>query len=113
MKIHKIEKENFVIPESFACIEHGTFQLKEAVTLKDLKSKSETLERDYLEHFSNSKAHYVGSLGDIVFSEIAFGETLGKTKQICYGYLENKVGLEFLGLLDEKTMELDFYSVLA
>lgn len=113
MNIHTIENDSFQIPTSFACVEHGTFKLNANVTLNDLKVKSHKLEEEYLNHFTNSKAHYIGSLNNSLFSEVTFGESLGKTKQICFGYLQNKIGLEFLELLDDKTMQLDFYSVLA
>ncbi|EAQ41244.1 hypothetical protein [Polaribacter sp. MED152] len=113
MNIHSIQKNNFEIPEDFSCVEHGTFLLKSTSSLKNLNSKSDELEKGYLNNFTNSKGHFIGSLQDNKFSEIAFGQTLGKTKQICYGYLKNKIGIEFLNLLDDTSMNLDFYYVLA
>lgn len=113
MNIHNIEKNDFEIPEHFSCVEHGTFLLKSTSSLENLKANSNKLESFYLNDFTNSKGHFIGSLKDNKFSEVAFGQTLGKTKQICYGYLTNEIGIEFLNLLDDKSMNLDFYYVLA
>lgn len=113
MNIHSIEKNDFEIPKHFSCVEHGTFLLKSTSSLENLKANSDKLESLYLNDFTNSKGHFIGSLENNIFSEVAFGETLGKTKQICYGYLNNDIGLKFLSLLDDTSMNLDFYYVLA
>ena len=111
MNIHSIEKNDFEIPEHFSCVEHGTFLLKSTSSLENLKANSDKLESFYLNDFTNSKGHFIGSLENNIFSEVAFGQTLGKTKQICYGYLNNDIGLEFLNLLDDTSMNLHFYYV--
>ena len=111
--IHQIEKENFVIPENFSCVEHGTFSLKEKNEFKDLIKTSNTIEQEYLNKLENTKAHFIGTISENVYSEITFGETLGKTKEACFAYMENVFCKPLLEMADETTMKLDFWYLIA
>jgi hypothetical protein len=113
MNFHEILKDNFKIPESFSCIEHGTFALKEQSTIDSLIKVSDNIEKHYLSSFENSLEHFVGRVKDKIVSEVAIGKTYAKTKQECYGYLENQYGQSLLDLADLPTMELDFWYLIA
>ncbi len=111
MTFHKILKDDFLVPNHFSCVECGTFELK-----KDhdkLLMISENIEKEYLNTFQNTKAHFIGSVNENKFSEITIGETLGKTKEICYGYFNNQFCNSLLEIADETTMELDFWYLIA
>lgn len=113
MFLHEILKDDFIIPEGFSCIEHGTFMLKETSSFDDLVIASKRLESGYLNTFKNHLGHFVGKVSDKKGSEIAIGKTYAKTKQECYGYFDNYFGQEFLSLADIDTADLDFWYVIA
>lgn len=113
MVFHKILKDNFKVPTGFSCIEHGTFTLKPDCTFEDLRESSGKLETNYLNSFDNGLEHFVGKVRDKVASEIAFGKTYARTKQICYGYYDTPFGMDLLNLADLETVELDFWYLIA
>jgi len=113
MKFHKILKDDFVVPNHFSCVECGTFSLKNENENLKLLTISENIEKEYLTPFENTKAHFIGSLKENRFSEITIGETLGKTKEICFGYFNNPFCKPLLEMADETTMELDFWYLIA
>jgi uncharacterized protein YifE (UPF0438 family) len=113
MELHEILKDDFKIPIGFSCIEHGTFALKEESTIDPLLKVSSNLEKYYLSTFDNSLEHFVGRVKNQKLSEVALGKTYAKTKQICYGYYENKYGQSFLDLADLATVDLDFWYLIA
>lgn len=111
--IHQIEKKNFMIPEHFSCVEHGTFSLKNKVEFEKLIKVSNTIEKEYLSKSDNTKAHFIGIISENLYSEVAFGKTLGKTKEVCFGYMENSFCKPLLEMADETTMKLDFWYLIA
>ena len=112
---HEILKENFQVPENFACFEHGTFAPKEEIDFieNDLIAVSDQIEKQYLNTFENSLGHFVGKINNERYSEIVFGKTLGKTREICYGYFGIEPGMKMLNMFNSKTMNLDFWYLLA
>jgi hypothetical protein len=115
MELHEILKDDFSIPDGFACIECGTFDLKQDSDITSLVEASEKVEKYYLSAFDNHLEHFVGKVkgkGKKV-SEIALGKTYAKTKQICYGYFENQYGQSLLDLADMTTVDLDFWYLIA
>lgn len=113
MTFHKILKDEFKVPNHFSCIECGAFTLKNENENLKLLTISESIEKEYLNTFENTKAHFIGSLNENRFSEITIGETLGKTKEICFGYFDNQFCKALLEMTDEATMELDFWYLIA
>ncbi len=113
MNFHEILKDDFTIPVGFSCIEHGTFSLKEESTIDSLLKVSSDIEKYYLSTLDNSLEHFVGRVKDQKLSEVVIGKTYAKTKQICYGYYENKYGQSFLDLADLATVDLDFWYLIA
>lgn len=113
VEFHEILQDNFEIPSSFSCIEKGLFSLKDFNDSALLQEISSEIECNYLTTFSNTKAHFVGKIDSNAFSEITFGETLGATKQICMGYFDNESCKNLLNRIDEKTMHLDFWYLIA
>jgi len=113
MNFNHIEKKNFKIPANFSCIEYGTFSLKNETDFKNLLTVSETIEKEYLENFKNTQAHFIGTIEKGRYSEVTFGTTLGKTKEICFGYTNNPICMPLLEMADESTMQLDFWYLIA
>lgn len=113
MEFHEILKDDFKVQEGFACVECGTFTLKEDSTIDSLLKVSEDIEKYYLSNFDNNLGHFVGRVEAKKVSEIALGKTYAKTKQECYGYYENQYGQAFLNLADLNSVELDFWYLIA
>lgn len=113
MNFQTIEKGNFEVPEHFACVEYGTFSLKNKSDFKSLLSVSDNIEQQYLFKSENTKAHFIGRISENHFSEVTFGSTLGKTKEVCFGYMENEHCQPMLEMADETTMKLDFWYLIA
>lgn len=113
MAFHTILKDNFEVPNHFSCVECGTFTLKNANENHKLLSISESIEKEYLNTFENTKAHFIGSVKENRYSEITIGQTLGKTKEICFGYMTNQFCKPLLEMAEEATMELDFWYLVA
>ena len=113
MNFHKILKKDFEVPEGFACIEHGTFELKPDFDINDLTIVSSDIENEYLNAFENSLGHFVGHVKDNLVSEIALGKTYAKTKELCYGYYDIEPGLRLMEMSKLETMNLDFWYLMA
>ena len=113
MEFHEILKDGFHIPQGFACVECGTFNLKPEATLEAFINASTNIENHYLNKFENSLEHFVGRVEGKKVSEIAIGKTYAKTKQVCYGYFDDKYGQELLNLAIMDTVNLDFWYLVA
>lgn len=113
IEYHEIQKENFLIPTDFSCIEKGTFSLKNRDNSKKLFKISESIENEYLNVFENTRAHFIGKVAENLYSEVTFGMTLAKTKQICMGYFDVAICMELLNIADKDTMKMDFWYLTA
>lgn len=113
MNFQSIEKDNFVVPAHFSCVEYGTFALKDATQFPQLLEASTQIEKEYLSKTENTQAHCIGQIEENMFAEVTFGTTLGKTKEICMGYLENEHCQPLLAMTDDTTMQLDFWYLIA
>lgn len=113
MSFSKIEKEGVTPPVNFSCVEYGTFALKDASTVEQLLESSKQIETHYLAQNDNTKAHFISTINENLFAEVTFGATLGKTKEVCMGYLENEQCKPMLALADADSMELDFWMLVA
>ena len=89
VEYHEISKPNLTVPSYFGCIENGKFSLKDTAQASTLLSASDAVEESYLNAFENTKGHFISVLNENEYSEIVLGQTLGNTKEICYGYFGN------------------------
>ncbi|SEB35770.1 hypothetical protein SAMN04489761_0091 [Tenacibaculum sp. MAR_2009_124] len=112
MNFQTIEKNDFIIPDSFSCVEYGSFSLKDVSNFENLLSVSETIEKEYLSKSENTKAHFIGKITENHFSEVTFGSTLDKTKEICSGYTQNEYCIPMLEMADADSMKLDFWHLI-
>lgn len=112
VEYHEINKPNFTLPAYFGCIENGRFALKEASQSPALLSTSDAVEESYLHQYENTLGHFISTRGENEYSEIILGQTLGNTKEICYGYFDNEACLSLLSLIDESSMQLGFWYVI-
>lgn len=110
---HQITKPNVTLPEYFGCIENGKFSLKDATQHSTLLLASDAVEDQYLNLHNNTKGHFISTRGENLYSEIVIGQTLGSTKEICYGYFGNEACLSLLSFIDENSMHLGFWYVVA
>ncbi len=112
---HYIMKDDFVIPDNFACFEHGTFIVKKGIGFTEDKmlTIAATLEKEYLNRFDNSLGHFMGKLDDETYSELVFGKAFGKTREICYGYFGIDAGMKLMDLYEPESTELNFWYLIA
>jgi hypothetical protein len=68
MIFHTMLKDNFAIPEGFACIKQGTFILKNEATLEQLKMASDEIEKYYFKTYDNYLEHFIGNIQDKMVS---------------------------------------------
>ncbi|MEH6403625.1 MAG: hypothetical protein V7750_09665 [Sneathiella sp.] len=110
-----ILKEGLIIPSGFSCIEAGFMTLAEGAIAEDeeVRLGSDKIEEQYLGGYSNTLGHFVGRAEDQSYCEITFGQTLGQTREICYGYEHSVICQDFLNQFDEKKFEFDFWVPLA
>lgn len=113
MNFNQIMEDGFQVPEHFSCVEVGTFELNSGEEVDNLLKVSSSIENQYLNQFANTKAHFIGQLPNNVYSEITLGNTLGKTKEVCMGYLNNAHCKPLLEMCNSETMHLDFWYVIA
>ncbi|ELR69506.1 hypothetical protein C900_05038 [Fulvivirga imtechensis AK7] len=112
---HSILKKNFLVPEHFSCFEHGIFKVKkeEKYSQRYILDISQKLEDQYLDLQDNTLEHFIGMLDEDTYSEIVFGKTLGKTREVCFGYLQEPIGLELMDIMIPDTAILDFWYLIA
>ncbi len=114
MEFHEIFKNDFSVPQNFACVKCGTFFLKEENTsINSFINASNDTEKYYLNTFDNHLGHFVGNVENKKFSEITIGKTYAKTKQECFGYAENPHAKILLDLANLETLEVDFWYLVA
>lgn len=112
---HRILKKNFVVPEDFSCFEHGIFKIRreKKYSQQYILDISQKLEDQYLYLQDNTLGHFIGMLDEDTYSEIVFGKTLGKTREVCFGYLQEPAGLELMETMAPNTTNLDFWYLIA
>ncbi len=110
-----ILKQGVEVPTDFSCIEFGTFRITEASGFSEsaLKDISRKIEVEYLSKFSAPREHFMGRVDAETYSEVAFVHTLGAAREICNGYLTSDVCSELLAMFNPKSVDLDFWHVLA
>jgi len=113
MNFNQILKEDFIVPKQFSCVEYGRFQLNPGENQEGLLKASQTIENNYLNETPNTQGHFIGCISENLFTEVTFGETLGKTKEVCFGYIENKHCTPLLNMAQSESMHLDFWYLIA
>ena len=82
-------------------------------TIRDYSNKENKIEKEYLNSFDNNLGHFMGKIDDTTYSELTFGETLGKTREICYGYFGIDAGMELMNMYILEKVDLDFWYLIA
>lgn len=113
MNFNQIQKDNFQIPKDFTCVEFGTFSLQSPMPVQELVSISNEIEDQYLNASENTLGHFIGVLSETLYSEVTFGKTLAKTKEVCQGYLDNTHCKALLNAANSESMKLDFWILVA
>lgn len=103
------------LPVGFSCIEFGTFAPKEPGLFSEpgLLAASGQIEQTYLSRFEEAKSHFIGRIDETSYSEIAFVETSGAAREICAGYVDDDDCNSMLEMFDPRSVDLDFWHVLA
>lgn len=111
MKLMQIHKPKVIVPANFTCIELGVFALKDATASNALLTSSDEIEKKYLATFDNTQEHFIGEIAPNSYAEVTFGQSLGDTQTICYGYLQNQYCLPMLDLCEPSSMQFDFWNI--
>lgn len=107
--------DNVEVPTDFSCIEFRTFKPNSEIQFSEttMLNASARIESEYLAQFKETRAHIIGKIDADTYSEISFVETEGAAREICSGYMGNPICEELLAMFDPKTVDLDFWHVLA
>lgn len=114
LRSHDVLGEPMALPDDFGCVEYGSFAPKPGGFTDDaLVQASTKVERGYLSHFDDVRAHAIGKVDDTTYAEISFVRTLGAARPICQSYVDTPACADLLGLFDPDSVDLDFWFVLA
>ncbi|WP_420345693.1 hypothetical protein [Pelagibius sp.] len=111
----RILKDFPALPEDFACVEFGSFRpvAGEAFDEDRLLEVSAQIEADYLSRRPESRAHFLARIDPATYAEVAFVQNLGAAREICFGYQDNNTCRQLLEMFDPRSVDLDFWFVLA
>lgn len=103
------------LPPAFSGVQFRSFSPQEPTTFTEegLLEASRKLEGAYLSKFDEAKSHFVARIDEGTYSEIAFVESSGAAREICAGYAGNKDCDALQDMFDPKSVDLDFWHVLA
>jgi len=103
------------LPESFSSIAFSTFSPKdpETFTADEFFQATENSGHSYLNELDEVKSYFGAQIDDATFSETIFAETTGAALEISEGYQKNEAGLSLRALMDAKSIDRDFWHVLA
>ncbi len=115
LNLMDILKSDFELPDKFAAVEIGFMELPADTkhSESDILLASERLESDYLFQQRSTLQHFIGKTNMGRFTDVTFGRSLGSVRKSCLGFDQETSAQLFLNLFDEKSFELDFWSVLA
>ncbi|SFT95002.1 hypothetical protein SAMN05444141_105239 [Pseudovibrio denitrificans] len=103
----------FQVPTGFSSIEIGKLALRGVDGEEEMLASAAQLKSNYLSRFPEAKAHVMGHINGDNYAEVAFAENIGAGREICYGYLQDESGQNFLKHFDQTSFDLDFWFVLA
>lgn len=110
---HELLLPQFMIPRHFGSFEHGVMKSKSEAdySIETILALDKRLQANYLQGFDNTKGHALTQAENEYYGEITFGENLITSREICFGYFQNKDASEFLNAFDLTTATFGFWSL--
>lgn len=111
---HELLLPQFMIPRHFGSFEHGVMRSKSETdySMETILALDKKLQTNYLQGFDNTKGHALTQTEDKFYGEITFGDNLVSSREICFGYFQNKDASEFLNAFDLSTATFGFWCLL-
>lgn len=111
----RILKDVTTLPADFSCVEFGTFRSPAGADFDErrLLAVSAEIEADYLSRRPESRAHFLARIDPASYAEIAFVQSLGAAREICFGYRDDSTCRRLLEMFDPESVDMDFWFVLA
>lgn len=95
---------------SIGGMEFATFKLKEGVTEARLVELSNHVEAELLSEQGELILHFLVRGADGVYADVAIASSQEKAEQYCQQWLDNTVALEYLELLEKKSVNMTFWT---
>ena len=95
---------------NFAGIEFATFKLKEGVTEETMLQMIKEVDNKFLQNEDGFLGHVTLKGNDGIYADVAFGTTQEKIQEICGKWMENKIALKYIELVDETSVNMSFWN---
>ncbi|MCG2838377.1 hypothetical protein L6J37_16210 [Photobacterium sp. WH77] len=95
--------------DSIGGMEFATFKLKEGVTEATLVELSKQVEIEFLSQQEELVLHFLVRGTDGIYADVAIASSQEKAEEYCQQWLNNKVALEYLELIDEESVNMTFW----
>lgn len=102
-----IENSNI---ESIGGMEFATFKLKDGVTEATLVELSNQVEVEFLSQQEELVLHFLVRGKDGIYADVAMASSQEKAEEYCQQWLNNKVALEYLELIDKESTSMTFWT---
>ena len=96
--------------DSIGGMEFATFKLKQGVTESKLVELSHRVEKDFLSQQEELILHFLVRGEEGVYADVAIASSQEKAEEYCQQWLDNKVALEYLELLDKASVSMTFWT---
>jgi len=95
--------------DSIGGMEFATFKLKEGVTEATLVELSKQVEIEFLSQQDELVLHFLVRGTDGIYADVAIASSQEKAEEYCQQWLNNKVALEYLELIDKESVNMTFW----
>jgi hypothetical protein len=105
--ITMISKDNI---NSLGGMEFATFKLKDGVSEDTLVELSKQVESQFLSLQDDLIMHFLVRGKDGLYAEVAIATTQQKAEEYCQQWLSNPVALNYLELMNERSVNMTFWT---
>jgi dihydrodipicolinate synthase/N-acetylneuraminate lyase len=91
-------------------MEFAIFKLKEGVTEAELIELSRRVEAEFLCHQDELVLHFLVRGADGIYADVAVASSQEKAEEYCQQWLDNKVALEYLALIEKESVNMTFWT---
>ncbi|MCJ8346381.1 hypothetical protein MJH12_12630 [bacterium] len=93
-------------------LEIGLVELNKNSKIEDVLEKAEQVHKKYLSQQNGFVAQFLAQNENGLYSEIVFNQKdMHQAKEICSGYLENPICLDYISHFNQESTKLDFFEI--